>query len=134
MKRYISLLLLALMTSICAVKASEPLKREFRGAWIQAVNGQFIGLSTSEMQATLSTQLDALQRAGINAIIFQVHASRIERIMCTGIITGIVGISSQLQTLRGRNIHTRHSCFKHNLHLFLFQFMLFLYHFLVKNK
>ena len=55
------------------LRANEPLKREFRGAWIQAVNGQFIGMSTTEMQATLSTQLDALQRAGINAIIFQVR-------------------------------------------------------------
>ena len=54
-------------------RAAEPPKREFRGAWIQAVNGQFIGLSTAEMQWTLTTQLDALGRAGINAIIFQVR-------------------------------------------------------------
>lgn len=54
-------------------RAAEPPKREFRGAWIQAVNGQFIGLSTAEMQRTLTTQLDALGRAGINAIIFQVR-------------------------------------------------------------
>lgn len=27
-----------------------PQKREFRGAWIQCVNGQFIGMSTQKMQ------------------------------------------------------------------------------------
>ena len=49
-------------------------KREFRGAWIQCVNGQFQNLSTDEMQRTLSYQLDELQKDGVNAIIFQVRA------------------------------------------------------------
>lgn len=48
-------------------------KREFRGAWIQAVNGQFRGMSTEKMQQTLIAQLNSLQQAGINAIIFQVR-------------------------------------------------------------
>ena len=48
-------------------------KREFRGAWIQAVNGQFQGMPTQKMQQTLIAQLDTLQQAGINAIIFQVR-------------------------------------------------------------
>ena len=74
MKRNIFLILLMLVVNISGISAGEqPMKREFRGAWIQAVNGQFIGMSTSEMQATLTSQLDALQRAGINAIIFQVR-------------------------------------------------------------
>ena len=73
MKRYIYLLLWALVANTAIIRAGEPLKREFRGAWIQAVNGQFIGMSTAEMQATLTTQLNALQRAGINAIIFQIR-------------------------------------------------------------
>ena len=47
--------------------------REFRGAWIQCVNGQFMGMSTAEMQKTLSYQLDELQKDGANAIIFQVR-------------------------------------------------------------
>ena len=74
-KLSLPLLLLLLLLAVVNVpaKAEQPLKREFRGAWIQAVNGQFIGMSTSEMQQTLTTQLDALQRAGINAIIFQVR-------------------------------------------------------------
>ncbi len=49
-------------------------KREFRGAWIQIVNGQFQGMSTEQMQTTLSYQLNELQRDGVNAIIFQVRA------------------------------------------------------------
>lgn len=48
-------------------------KREFRGAWIQCVNGQFQGLSTERMQKTLTYQLDELQKDGVNAIIFQVR-------------------------------------------------------------
>ncbi len=52
---------------------SSPSKREFRGAWIQAVNGQWIGMSTSQMQQTLSYQLDELWKDGVNAIIFQVR-------------------------------------------------------------
>lgn len=48
-------------------------KREFRGAWIQCVNGQFEGMGTAKMQQTLSYQLDELQKDGVNAIIFQVR-------------------------------------------------------------
>lgn len=48
-------------------------KREFRGAWIQCVNGQFLGMSTQTMQADLTYQLDELQKDGINVIIFQVR-------------------------------------------------------------
>ena len=48
-------------------------KREFRGAWIQCVNGQFQGLGTERMQQTLAQQLDELQGMGVNAIIFQVR-------------------------------------------------------------
>ena len=47
-------------------------KREFRGAWIQCVNGQFQGMTTAQMQQNLVHQLDELQKDGANAIIFQV--------------------------------------------------------------
>ena len=53
---------------------SSPAKREFRGAWIQTVNGQFMGMSTNEIKKTLSYQLDELWKDGVNAIIFQVGA------------------------------------------------------------
>ena len=56
---------------MCAVGAQ--MKREFRGAWIQCVNGQFLGMGTEKMQQTLSYQLDELQKDGVNAIIFQVR-------------------------------------------------------------
>lgn len=48
-----------------------PQKREFRGAWIQCVNGQFQGMSTAKMQQTLTSQLDELARDGVNAIFFR---------------------------------------------------------------
>lgn len=48
-------------------------KREFRGAWIQCVNGQFIGMTTAQMKSTLTHQLDVLADDGVNAIIFQVR-------------------------------------------------------------
>ena len=52
---------------------AQPPKREFRGAWIQCVNGQFMGMGTEAMQRTLSYQLDELQKDGCNVIIFQVR-------------------------------------------------------------
>ena len=58
---------LSFITSVAQVK------REFRGAWIQCVNGQFKGIGTQNMQRTLSYQLDELQKDGCNAIIFQVR-------------------------------------------------------------
>ena len=49
-------------------------KREFRGAWIQCVNGQYLGKSPEQIRAMLSEQLDQMREAGINAILFQVRA------------------------------------------------------------
>ena len=63
-------LLLALLLTM-SVSAQQ--KREFRGAWIQCVNGQFQGMGTQKMQQTLLYQLDELQKDGVNAIIFQVR-------------------------------------------------------------
>ena len=50
-------------------------KREFRGAWIQCVNGQFNGLTPDEMRSTLTKQLDALHADGVNAIIIRTMES-----------------------------------------------------------
>ena len=69
MKKLITFAMLLLL----AMSATAQPKREFRGAWIQCVNGQFQGLSTQQMQQTLSYQLDELQKDGANAIIFQVR-------------------------------------------------------------
>ena len=54
-----------------ALSAQTAPKREFRGAWIQAVNGQWQGIGRDAMQAELTRELNALQADGINAILFQ---------------------------------------------------------------
>ena len=66
------LAVIAIAISMLPANVSAQQKREFRGAWIQCVNGQFIGMSTDAMKRTLTYQLDELQKDGVNAIIFQV--------------------------------------------------------------
>ncbi|MBQ8867625.1 MAG: family 10 glycosylhydrolase [Bacteroidaceae bacterium] len=74
MKRIKTSILMLLAACLSgAVMAQVAPKREFRGAWIQCVNGQFMGMGSAELQRTLTSQLDSLQKAGINAIIFQVR-------------------------------------------------------------
>lgn len=68
---FLSLLLLCGGTG--ALAQTGP-KREFRGAWIQCVNNQFKGMTPDAMRANLLHQLGELQKAGINAVIFQVRA------------------------------------------------------------
>ena len=68
MRKILFLVLLMLATTIQAQQ-----KREFRGAWIQCVNGQFKGMGTERMQKTLTYQLDELKKDGCNVIIFQVR-------------------------------------------------------------
>ena len=64
-------LLIGLLFTALTITAQP--KREFRGAWIQCVNGQFKGIGTKTMQETLTYQLDELQKDGCNVIIFQVR-------------------------------------------------------------
>lgn len=73
MGKKLSLLVIVLLVGISAFGSTQGKKREFRGAWIQCVNGQFQGMSTNEMQRTLTYQLNELQKDGVNAIIFQVR-------------------------------------------------------------
>lgn len=73
MKKVLYLVVL-LMAVSQGLPVSAQQKREFRGAWIQCVNGQFMGMSTEAMQKTLTYQLDELYKDGVNAIIFQVRA------------------------------------------------------------
>ena len=68
MRKILFFVLLILATTIQAQQ-----KREFRGAWIQCVNGQFKGMGTERMQKTLTYQLDELKKDGCNVIIFQVR-------------------------------------------------------------
>ena len=88
-------LLAALSFSLITQAQNYP-KREFRAAWIQTVNGQFKGMSTEKLKQTLISQLNSLQEAGINAIIFQVrpeadalYASRLEP--WSRFLTGVQG-------------------------------------------
>ena len=73
MKQYFSLAILVLFAFTSLQAQTTHPKREFRGAWIQAVNGQFRGMSTEQLKANLINQLNVLQDAGMNAIIFQVR-------------------------------------------------------------
>ena len=72
-KTILLLLIALLFTFVVSAQTRYP-KREFRGAWIQCVNGQFQGMPTEKIQRLLINQLNSLQGAGINAIIFQVRA------------------------------------------------------------
>jgi len=69
----VGVILFTILFSLFTSPAGAQPKREFRGAWIQCVNGQFLGMSTQQMQQTLIYQLDELQKDGVNAIIFQVR-------------------------------------------------------------
>lgn len=71
MKKYVIILVMLLLAVIDA-NAISP-KREFRGAWVQIINGQFQGLGTEATQRRLTDQLDAMQRCGINVVMFQVR-------------------------------------------------------------
>lgn len=68
--RLTSLLFFVFLSVLCVSAGN---KREFRGVWIQCVNGQFEGLGTEAMQKNLLQQLDELQKDGVNAVIFQVR-------------------------------------------------------------
>ncbi len=71
---YLLVFMMIMLSDALNASAQLPNKREFRGAWIQCVNGQFQGLGTEAMQRMLSLQLDELRKDGVNAIIFQVRA------------------------------------------------------------
>lgn len=73
MKRYLFSFLMICVSSILLKAQTKYPKREFRGAWIQTVNGQFSGVPTETLKLRLIDQLDNLKEAGINAIIFQVR-------------------------------------------------------------
>ena len=72
MNKTLKIIIVAFL-SLLAATVSAQQKREFRGAWIQCVNGQFQGMTPEKMQQTLRYQLNELQKYGCNAIIFQVR-------------------------------------------------------------
>lgn len=74
MKKILITFLCLLLTTWGSTAQTRYPKREFRGAWIQCVNGQLQGKGTEATKTYLLRQLDGLQEAGINAIIFQIRA------------------------------------------------------------
>lgn len=73
MKKTLLLLSLFAVFAMATIAQQLPPKREFRGAWIQMINGQFQGMGRDAMQANLTNQLNVLQKCGINTVIFQVR-------------------------------------------------------------
>ncbi len=70
------LLSLTLIAAVALSMSAQNPKREFRGAWLHTVHqGQYARQSTAENKAYLIEQLDKLQAAGCNAIIWQVRPS-----------------------------------------------------------
>ncbi len=61
--------------ALTAINGANP-KSEFRGAWMHTVfQGQYAKQNTEQNKKYLRRQLDSLQMAGINAIVFQVRPS-----------------------------------------------------------
>lgn len=59
----------------CVIAAGNP-KREFRGAWMHTVyQPQYAEKTTARLQKYLVDQLDRLEAAGVNAVLFQVRPS-----------------------------------------------------------
>lgn len=73
MKKTFLLLLLCLVSWELSAQEQALPKREFRGAWIQMINGQFQGMGRDAMQANLTRQLNVLKQCGVNTVIFQVR-------------------------------------------------------------
>lgn len=60
--------------SITPARGEENPKREFRGAWLHVIGqSQYQDKTTAQAKAYISDQLDKLQAAGCNAVIFQVR-------------------------------------------------------------
>lgn len=71
MKR--TLLFLFLIFNVLSIMADNP-KREFRGAWLHVIGqGQWARHNTQQNKTYISDQLDKLEAAGCNAVIFQVR-------------------------------------------------------------
>ena len=59
-EKILGMLILAMMLMFQTSSLMAQNKREFRGAWIQCVNGQYLGKSTQQIQSMLTKQLDEL--------------------------------------------------------------------------
>ncbi|MDE5552803.1 MAG: family 10 glycosylhydrolase, partial [Muribaculaceae bacterium] len=72
--RYLIILTLMFVISSLTGFAIDNPKREFRGAWLHVIGqSQYQNKTTNQAKAYISDQLDKLQAAGCNAVIFQVR-------------------------------------------------------------
>ena len=71
----LSLLFVTFTLLFDILSAQIPSKREFRGTWIQTVGqmDKYSKMSEQEMKSYFINLLDGLQKAGINAVLFQVR-------------------------------------------------------------
>lgn len=70
----IVLILLVLALPMLLDAQTQNPKREFRGAWMQCVNGVYLNKTPQQVRNMLTAQLDTLKKCGINAVFFQVRA------------------------------------------------------------
>lgn len=74
MNRLIKTTVLLLLAIAASTSQAQNPKREFRGAWLHIIGqSQYAQMSPQETQDYLIKQLDALQKAGVNAIVWQVR-------------------------------------------------------------
>lgn len=73
MKTRLALFFFAACICCMAANAANP-KREFRGAWLHTIGqSQYASQTTEQNKEYLRDQLDKLQQAGVNAVLFQVR-------------------------------------------------------------
>lgn len=74
MFKKITVIAIAAFAAVSAAWAQNP-KHEFRGAWMHTIGQKQYRQPSAELQQYLVDQLDKLQAAGVNAILFQVRPS-----------------------------------------------------------
>ena len=72
-KLFLLLMAVALLGSVTLSAQSQHPKREFRGAWMPTVTNNYKGMPTEKIKQKILNELDTLQMAGINAVLFQVR-------------------------------------------------------------
>ncbi|MBD5203842.1 MAG: family 10 glycosylhydrolase [Bacteroidales bacterium] len=73
-KRMAAAFTAAILLFTCSLAAQENPKREFRGAWLHIIGqSQWQNKTTEQAKAYIRDQMDKLQAAGCNAVIFQVR-------------------------------------------------------------
>ena len=72
-KTILFLMVLAMFAGSTIMAQNVHPKREFRGAWMPTVTNNYKGMPTEKIKAKIINELDTMQMAGINAVLFQVR-------------------------------------------------------------